>query len=156
MGSRRHRSRSTTTIVRPNVAFGPGDCVCTNYTDPRKLIGCNLPSRLNALLGDLKGEDSDDWSDLDIDPSGLDSMSSSDEEPPLPPLPPRSPSPAGPTPKDDDDEDRPPVPIRKRQKARDANNGTEAQKTNGVADDDIYQRDSRVNRSVQVSIANPS
>jgi hypothetical protein len=49
------------------VALGPGDCVCTDFADPRRLSGSNLPAGLKKLVADWLAERPDDFLDLDDD-----------------------------------------------------------------------------------------
>jgi hypothetical protein len=63
---------------RLNIAFGPGDCVCANFADPRSLSGSNLPHALSQLLANWLTEKPDPYSDLD---SGADSVADTDTDP---------------------------------------------------------------------------
>ncbi|KAJ9607492.1 hypothetical protein H2200_007570 [Cladophialophora chaetospira] len=60
----------------PFIVFGPGDCVCADFSDPTRLSGVNLPKGLQKLVSKWSSEDWDLDSDLDSDlSSGYDSGS---------------------------------------------------------------------------------
>ena len=50
-----------------NIAIGPGDCVCTDFSDPSRLLGVNLPEGLEKLIAKWSSEKPDPYADLDSD-----------------------------------------------------------------------------------------
>lgn len=48
---------------RFDIAFGPGDCVCSDFTDPRRLSSINLPPGLEKILKEWSAEKPDPYSD---------------------------------------------------------------------------------------------
>jgi len=48
---------------RFDIAFGPGDCVCSDFADPRRLSSINLPPMLEKILKEWSAEKPDPYSD---------------------------------------------------------------------------------------------
>lgn len=53
---------------RFDIAFGPGDCVCSDFADPRRLSSINLPPGLEKILKEWSAEKPDPYSDSESEP----------------------------------------------------------------------------------------